>query len=129
MIIKKKEIAYKTLKKLRNLFSKIFLLLGVISFLFVLIIVTYYFSSGMSKRFPPLQFIKNVDRVILDRYIGFSFFRIDDYFKIKINNFKYLFIKNELDNIIINIDQKNLYKLELQRQQRLGKVKKRKRPL
>ena len=78
----------------------------------------------MSKRFPPLQFIKNVDRVILDRYIGFSFFRIDDYFKIKINNFKYLFIKNELDNIIINIDQKNLYNLELQRQQRLGKIKK-----
>ena len=43
--------------------------------------------------------------------------------KIKINNFKYLFIKNELDNIIINIDQKNLYNLELQRQQRLGNSK------
>ena len=93
MIIKNKEITYKTLKKLRKLFSKIFLSLGVISFLFFLIIITYYFSSGMSKRFPPLQFIKNVDRVILDRYIGFSFFRLDDYFKIKIDNFKYLFIK------------------------------------
>ncbi len=124
MIIKKKEITYKPLIKLRKLFSKIFLSLGVLSFLFFLIIVTYYFSSGMSKRFPPLQFIKNVDRVILDRYIGFSLFKIDDYFKIKINNFKYLFIKNELDNIIINIDQKNLYNLELQRQQRLGKIQK-----
>ena len=124
MINKKKEIQYKILKKIKKLFSKIFLFLGVISFLFLFVLITYYFSSGMSKRYPPLQFIKNVDRVILDRYTGFSIFKIDDYFKIKINNIKYLFIKNELENVVINIDQKNLYNLELQRHQRLGKIPK-----
>ncbi len=124
MIIKKKEITYKIIKKLRHLFFKLIFLLGIITFLFLTIITTYYFSSGMSKRFPPLTFIKNVDRVILDRYIGFSIFKIDDYFKIKVNNFKYFFVKNKLENVIVKIDQENLYNLELQRQQRLGKIPK-----
>ena len=52
-----------------------------------------------------------MDRVILDRYIGFSFFRIDDIFKIKLI---ILVSSYELDIIIINIS-KNLYNLELQR--------------
>ena len=124
MIIKKKEFTYKIIKKLRHLFFKLIFLLGIITFLFLTIITTYYFSSGMSKRFPPLTFIKNVDRVILDRYIGFSIFKIDDYFKIKVNNFKYFFVKNKLENVIVKIDQENLYNLELQRQQRLGKIPK-----
>tara|TARA_B100001057_G_scaffold2756_1_gene2544 strand:+ start:1391 stop:3943 length:2553 start_codon:yes stop_codon:yes gene_type:complete len=124
VIIKKKEITYKIIKKLRHLFFKLIFLLGIITFLFLTIITTYYFSSGMSKRFPPLTFIKNVDRVILDRYIGFSIFKIDDYFKIKVNNFKYFFVKNKLENVIVKIDQENLYNLELQRQQRLGKIPK-----
>ncbi len=122
MIIKKKEIRYKILKKISDLFSKIFLFLGITSFLFLFVLIIYYFSSGLSKRFPPLQFIKNVDRVILDRYIGFSIFKIDDYFKIKIKNIKFLFLKNKLEDVVINIDQKNLYNLELQRQQKLGKI-------
>ena len=106
MIIKKKEIRYKILKKISDLFSKIFLFLGITSFLFLFVLIIYYFSSGLSKRFPPLQFIKNVDRVILDRYIGFSIFKIDDYFKIKIKNIKFLFLKNKLEDVVINIDQK-----------------------
>ena len=124
MIIKKKEITYKILNKIRIVFFKIVFSIGIISLLFLTLMTTYYFSSGMSKRYPPLQFIQNVDRVILDRYIGFSFFELDDYLKIKINNLKYLFVENELEDIIIKIDQKNLYNLELQRQQRLGNIPK-----
>ena len=42
----------------------------------------------MSKRFPPHNLFKSVDRVILDRYLGFSFFEIDDYISIKFKSMK-----------------------------------------
>ena len=73
----------------------------------------------MSKRFPPFNFLKTVDRVILDRYIGFSIFEIDDYLSIKIGSLKHKIFSNGLDDVTILIDQKNLYSLELQRQKKL----------
>ena len=44
--------------------------------------------------------------------------------KLKLLNIKYKFINNDLENVTIKIDQENLYILELQRQQRLGKIPK-----
>ncbi len=69
----------------------------------------------MYERFKPLSLIKKIDEVILNKYLGASIFEIDDYIKIKFISLKYIFLNNNLENIVINIDQQNLYNLELQR--------------
>ncbi len=124
MLVKKKEINYKIFLNLKNILSKIIFYIGLFFLSIFVLLMIYYFTSGLNKRFPPLQFIKKVDHVILDRHIGFSFFKLDDYFKLKLFNLKYLFINNKLENVVIKIDQENLYNLELQRKQRLGKIPK-----
>ena len=124
MLVKKKEINYKIFSNIKNILSKIIFSIGLFFLSLFFILIFYYYTSGLSKRFPPVEFIKNVDRVILDRHIGFSIFKIDDYLKLKLLNLKYKFINNDLENITIKIDQENLYILELQRQQRLGKISK-----
>ena len=88
--------------------------------LLIISLVGYYYNSGMNDRFKPYALIKKVDNVILDRYLGFSIFEIDDYLKIKLTSFKFVFIKNKFENVGIEIDQKNLYNLELQRSNRMS---------
>ncbi len=124
MIIKKKKISFKILFKIKNILNKIIFSFGIISILLFVLIISYYYSSGISHRYSPINLIKTIDRVILDRYIGFSIFQIDDYVGNKIQTFKHKLIKNNLDNVQIIINQENLYNLELQRQQRLGKIPK-----
>ena len=66
----------------------------------------------MKNDYPPKDLIKKIDELILNKYIGFSFFEIDDYFTIKLQSLKYSFLKNDLENFVISIDQENLYKLD-----------------
>ena len=120
MIIKKKIYKIPFLKEIKNIISKLVFASGVLTLLLFITITGYYYSSGMSDRYNPLALIKKIDHVILDRYLGFSIFEIDDYIKIKISSLKFLFIKNKLENVRIEIDQKNLYNLELQRTNRLS---------
>ena len=121
MLLKKKYINYKYINSFKNFFSKLVYILGLISLSLIIIVTIYYFTSGINVRYPGIQLIKKIDKVILDRHIGFSIFKIGDYIKIKSNNLRYIFTKNKLEEVIIKIDQQNLYNLELQRQQRLGK--------
>ena len=58
----------------------------------------------------------------MDKHLGFSIFEIDDYINIKLTSLKFIFIKNKLENIRIEIDQKNLYKLELQRESKISQT-------
>ena len=78
----------------------------------------------MYERFKPLSLIKKIDEVILNKYLGASIFEIDDYIKIKFISLKYIFLNNNLENIVINIDQQNLYNLELQRSNKKKTLKK-----
>ena len=73
----------------------------------------------MYERFKPIMLMKKIDKVIIDKYFGFSFFEIDDYTSSKIKSFKYIIYKNKLENITLKINQKNLYNLELQRNNKL----------
>ena len=73
----------------------------------------------MKNDYPPKDLIKKIDELILNKYIGFSFFEIDDYFTIKLQSLKYSFLKNDLENFVISIDQENLYKLESQRKKKI----------
>ena len=103
------------MKLLNSIISKIVLLSGVTTISIFLISFIYYFTSGMKNDYPPKELIKKIDELILNKYIGFSFFEIDDYFVIKFQSLKYSFLKNDLENFVISIDQENLYKLESQR--------------
>ncbi len=115
MILKKNTIKINILPIIKKLFSKLIFFMGIIFFIIVTTIVVYYYSSGMHERFKPNLLVKKIDKVILDKYLGFSIFEIDDYIKIKFKSLKYIFIKNKLEYIGIIIDQKNLHNLELQR--------------
>ena len=120
MIIKKNIYNIPLLNKIKKIISKLIFITGVVTILLIVTIVGYYYSSGMSDRFNPYALIKKIDKVILDRYLGFSIFEIDDYVNIKFTSLKFIFIKNKLENVSIEIDQKNLYNLELQRTNRMS---------
>ncbi len=74
----------------------------------------------MYERFKPMALLKKIDQVILDKYFGFSFFEIDDYTSSKIKSLKFLIFNNQLENVTLKINQKNLYNLELQRNNKLN---------
>ena len=50
--------------------------------------------------------LKKVDDVIINKYFGFSFFEIDDYISQNINSLKFVFYKNDLENVTLKINQK-----------------------
>mgnify|MGYP001357490527 FL=1 len=122
MIIKKNNYGFFVTKILEYL-SKLIFFIGILVSIFSFIILIYYFSSGLSDRYPFFSLIKKVDKVILQKYVGFSLYEIDDYLKTKIQVAKHLIIKNDLQNVSLVIDQENLYNLEMQRQKKLGGLK------
>ena len=93
---------------LKKISYKLIFFIGIISTVIFLFATTYYFTSGMYYRFKPNLLIQTIDRVIFDRYLGFSVYEIDNYLKKNINVIKYNFVKNELTNVELNIDQENL---------------------
>jgi hypothetical protein len=118
VIIKNKSIRFNFLKKILYLFNKFLLILGAFSLLILLFFTSYYFTSGMKARFGPSILMHKVDQLIFNKYLGFSFLKIDDYLRYKIKRTKYLFFDNDLENLFIKIDQENLYNLELQREEK-----------
>ena len=73
----------------------------------------------MYERYKPVEVLKKIDEVIINKYFGFSFYEIDDYIFYNFKSIKFIFFKNDLDNVTLKINQKNLYNLELQRQNKL----------
>ena len=122
MIIKKNINKIPFLIEIRKALSKLIFISGVGTILLIISIFGYYYTSGVSDRHNPYELIKKFDQLILDKHLGFSIFEIDDYINIKLTSLKFIFIKNKLENIRIEIDQKNLYKLELQRENKISQT-------
>ena len=122
MIIKKNINKIPFLIEIRKALSKLIFISGVGTILLIISIFGYYYTSGVSDRHNPYELIKKFDQLILDKHLGFSIFEIDDYINIKLISLKFIFIKNKLENIRIEIDQKNLYKLELQRVSKISQT-------
>ena len=122
MIIKKKLNQFPFFNLILRLLNRLIQIIGSISLLFIILIVFYYFNSGMYERYKPLILLKKIDQVIFDKYLGFSFFEIDDYFSQNFKSLKFLIFNNELENVTLKIDQKNLYNLELQRKNKLDGI-------
>ena len=90
-------------------------MLGVIFFITILTFLLYYFSSGMKQRFGSNFFYK-VNEVILTKYLGVDFSKLDKYLDILIIKTKTLIIKPEIKKIELEVNQKTILQLEKQRQ-------------
>jgi hypothetical protein len=119
VILKDKKYSLKYVKKTLEIFSKAIYALGLLVFSLILITLIYYNNSGMRESFPPTKLFQKIDNIIINKYLGFSIFEIDDYVFIKFKTLKYLLVNNELENVEILIDQENLYKLEFERKKKL----------
>jgi hypothetical protein len=119
VIIKKKNNHFPIIKFLKKIIFKIIFVLGSLSFFSILFLVFYYFNSGTYHSFKPLSLLKKIDQVIVYKHLGFSFLKVDDYIKKEIKSLKFLIFDNDLENVVIKIDQKNLYNLELQRKNKI----------
>ena len=119
MIIKKTLNKFPFINLILKFLNRLVQILGSISLLVIILLVFHYFNSGMYERFKPLMMLKKIDKVIIDRYLGFSFFEIDDYFSHNLKSLKFILFKNDLEKITLKINQKNLYNLELQRKNKL----------
>ena len=121
MIIKKNIYKSNIIKTIQKLLNKVIFFIGVITLVITIFFIGYYYNSGMYERYKPYELVKKVDKIILDKYLGISIFEIGDYLILKLISLKYLFIKNNFDNVVININQKNLYNLELQRKNKIDR--------
>ena len=119
MIIKKKLNQIPLINFILSFLNKLIQVIGSVSLLTIIFLVFYYFNSGMYEKYKPFTVIKKIDKVIIDKYFGFSFFEIDDYISYKFKSLKYILFKNDLENVTLNINQKNLYNLELQRNNKI----------
>ena len=122
MIIKKKINQFPFINLILRFLNRLIQIIGSISLLIIIFLVFYYFKSGMYHSYKPLIFLKKIDEIIIDKYLGFSFFEIDDYFSQNFRSLKFLIFKNELQNVTLKINQRNLYNLELQRKNKLDGV-------
>ena len=62
----------------------------------IILMFFYYFNSGMYQRYKPIEVFKKIDKIILYKYLGFSFFEIDDYISQNIKSLKFIIFKNDL---------------------------------
>jgi hypothetical protein len=119
VIIKKRLNQFPLISLILKIINRLIQIIGSISLLIIIFLTFYYFNSGMYERYKPLMLLKKIDKIIINKYLGFSFFEIDDYISQNINSLKFIFYKNDLENVTLKINQKNLYNLESQRKNKI----------
>ena len=119
MIIKKKLNQFPFVNLIIKILNRLIQILGSLTLLIFIFLLFHYLNSGMYERYKPLIVLKKIDNEIIDKYLGFSFFEIDDYIYQNFKSLKFILFKNELENVTLKINQKNLYNLELQRKNKL----------
>ena len=96
MLIKKKFFDYKYLLLIKSLFAKFLFALGSISFILLISVFIYYFSSGLSKTYGLKTVIIKVNEKILDRYKRINILKKNEYIDLVKIKIKYLLIKPEI---------------------------------
>jgi len=87
----------------------------MISLLFLITIITYYYSSNFSKKYDVVSIIMKVNDKILDKYVGFNIRNTGKYFEILNLNLLKNFQTSNLEKVYLEINQKTILGLELQR--------------
>ena len=121
MIYKKKILEIKFLKVLFNFFKKIIFSLGMLSFILMIWIIVYYFSSGLSKSYSPFNLVMQLNDKVFKRYVGFDLRNTLNYLEIINLNIINNFTSNKLENVYLEINQETILGLELQRKLRSQK--------
>ncbi len=120
MIVKNKILNSKLFFPIVFFLKKFIFFLGILSFLLILLISVYYYSSGLAYKYTPSQLVTQVNNKILKRYIGFDFKNSFDYLKIIKLNLISAFTSNKLENVYLEINQESILGLELQRNLKKG---------
>ena len=118
MIIIKKFKENIFLNKLIKIFSRFIFLLGFIVFFFILLGTIYYYSSGINYSHTPKSIFFKINDKVLNRYLGFDFKNTKNYLNILKINFFSNFKKPKLEKVYIEINQKSILGLEMQRKLR-----------
>ena len=118
MIFKTKKISLKNklpniLSFLKNLFAVIFSI-QIIVFTFLLI---WYFNNPIKTIYTPKRILDIINQKSKNS-VGFEISNLGTYFKVYSLGSFYSVFKPEIETIDIDIDQKNLLKLEFQRKNR-----------
>ena len=94
MIIKKKLNQFPVINIITKLLNRLVQILGSITLIVLFLLILHYFNSGLYERYKPITVLKKIDELIIDKYLGFSFFEIDDYLSNNLRSLKYNIIKN-----------------------------------
>ena len=89
--------------------------MGIISFLFIIAIITYYYESNLQKKYSVKALTMVVNDKILNKYIGFNLRDTKKYFEILNLSFFKNFQESKLEKVYLEINQKSILGLELQR--------------
>ncbi len=118
MIFKKKISESDFISYFIKYLKRIIFSLGVLSLIFLSSIVIYYYSSGLQKLYTPSNLILQINDKVLKKYVGFDLRNFSTYIDIiKVNLIKN-FTSNNLENVKLEISQKSILGLELQRKLR-----------
>ena len=115
MIIKKNSKIIRIPPKITKIFRMFINFLGYSFLLIILLGTTYYYTSNLYKSYSPISLFLKINDKILVRYLGFDIRLASEYLDIVGHNLSKNFKKNDLPNIYLQISQKSILGLELQR--------------
>lgn len=118
MIFKKKILKLKLFSLLILYFKRFIFSLGILTFSFILLSGTYYYSSGLQKNYTPSAMILQINDKIFKKYIGFDLTNSSDYLKIIRLNLISSITSNKLETVYLEVNQESILGLELQRKLR-----------
>jgi hypothetical protein len=116
LLIKNKNLSKKYILTTKSFFNSFFKIIGVISFITVSIIIFYYFSSGISKKYGAIKFFNKINTIIFVKYVGIDFTQLPKYLDILTIKTKSLILKPKIKKIKLEVNQKVILQLEKQRQ-------------
>jgi len=115
LIIKSTNLNLSLIKKLKSFFSTFFKFVGIFFSTLIIIFILFFYNSGLSKTYSLGEFFNQMNTKVLDRYMGLNFLKMSEYINIYKLRFKALIFKPKLENIYLDISQKTILNLEIQK--------------
>lgn len=118
MIILKKFKKINFLERFFKFINKIIYLFGIFVFVILVIFIIYYNQSGFKYSNPPKVLLGKINDQLIVKHLGLDLRNIDKYLEIFALNFFSNFQSSKLDKVFIEINQKSILGLEMQRKLR-----------
>ena len=118
MIIFKKFKKINFLENFLRFINKIIYFFGIFVFIILISFLIYYYQSGFKYSNPPKVLLSKINDQVIVKYLGLDLKNIDEYLEIFTLNFLGNFQSSKLDKVFIEINQKSILGLEMQRKLR-----------